>query len=267
MRLAYAARSDTGIARSGNEDSYLMLPDSGVFMVADGVGGRAAGAVASEMAVQIIAAQLGSPAGLSDTEVGERMRLGVQSANDAICQRAISEHDKWGMGTTATVLVLMPGGYVIAQVGDSRAYRLRNGLLSQLTKDHSYVQESVDAGVLTAAQARNHPYKHVISRWVGTSDDVVPDIYRGSLEPGDTFLITTDGLTEVLEDEQLAGILSSDGGPQHWVDRLAGEANRRDSPDDITIIVVRFEAVDGRDGEERAAPAAAANEGSMEGHA
>jgi len=144
---------------------------------------------------------------------------------------------------TATVLVLRPGCYVIAQVGDTRAYRLRNGLLSQLTKDHSYIQELVDAGVMTSSRARNHPYKNVISRCVGTGDNVIPDIYRGSLEPGDTFLVTSDGLTGVLEDEDLVGILSTNGGPRHWVDRMIGEAKRRGGLDDITAIVVRIEAV------------------------
>jgi protein phosphatase len=246
MHLAAAARSEVGITRSENEDSYVMLPDCGVFIVADGVGGRAAGAVASEMAVRIIAAEIGSPGGLSDTEVGDRMRLGIRNANEAIFNRAISEHDKWGMGTTATTLVLKPGGYVVAQVGDSRAYRLRNGLLSQLTKDHSYIQELVDAGILTSSRARNHPYKNVISRCVGTGVNVVPDIYRGSVEQGDTFLVTSDGLTGMLEDADLAGILSSDGDPQLWVDRMIGEANRRGGLDDITVIVVRIEAVNRR---------------------
>jgi len=243
MHLASAARSEVGSARSDNEDSYLMLCDSGVFVVADGVGGRAAGAVASEMAVRIIAAEIGSPDGRSDTEVADRMRLGIWNANEAIFQRALSEHDKWGMGTTATVLVLRPGGYVIAQVGDTRAYRLRNGLFSQLTKDHSYIQELVDAGVMTSSRARNHPYKNVISRCVGTGENVIPDIYRGSLEPGDTFLVTSDGLTGVLEDEDLVGILSTNGGPRHWVDRMIGEAKRRGGLDDITAIVVRIVAV------------------------
>jgi protein phosphatase len=261
MHLVCAARTDTGIVRSVNEDSYLMLPDSGVFIVADGVGGRVAGAVASEMAVQIIAAEIRSPDGLLDTEVGDRMRLGIRTANDAIFERAISEHDKRGMGTTATVLVLRPGGYLIAQVGDSRAYRLRNNRLSQLTTDHTYVQELVDAGLLTLGQARVHPWKHVISRAVGTSEDVVPDIYRGLLEHGDTFLVASDGVTGMLDDEDLAGILSSDGGPQDGVDRVIAEANRRGGLDDMTAIVVRIEAVDSPDGEAPTALAAAAKAG------
>ena len=149
------------------------------------------------------------------------------------------------------------GRYLIGQVGDSRAYLLRNGQLLQLTKDHSYVQEQVDAGLLTPDQARVHPYSNVITRCVGASGDVVPDIYFGSLEQGDILLIASDGLTGMLEDEHLVRILSSDGGPQHWVDRMITEANRRGGLDNITAIVIRIESVDSNTGETPAVPAAA----------
>jgi protein phosphatase len=142
-------------------------------------------------------------------------------------------------------------------VGDSRAYLLRNGQLLQLTKDHSYVQEQVDAGLLTPDQARVHPYSNVITRCVGASGDVVPDIYFGSLEQGDILLIASDGLTGMLEDEHLIRILSSDGGPQHWVDRMISEANRRGGLDNITAIVIRIESVDSNTGEQPAVSAAA----------
>ena len=127
----------------------------------------------------------------------------IRAANEAIFERTLSEHDKRGMGTTATVLVLLPGRYLIGQVGDSRAYLLRDGRFLQLTKDHSYVQEQVDAGLLTPDQARVHPYSNVITRCVGASGDVVPDIYFGTLEQGDVLLLASDGLTGMLEDEQL----------------------------------------------------------------
>ena len=122
------------------------------------------------------------------------------------------------MGTTATVLVLLPQRYLIGQVGDSRAYLLREGEFQQLTKDHSYVQEQVDAGLLTPEQARVHPYSNVITRCVGASMDVVPDIYFGALEKGDVLLLASDGLTGMLEDEQLTRILTADGGPSTgWI--------------------------------------------------
>jgi serine/threonine protein phosphatase PrpC len=155
------------------------------------------------------------------------------------------------------VLVLMPQRYLIGQVGDSRAYLLRNGDFQQLTKDHSYVQEQVDAGLLTPDQARVHPYSNVITRCVGASMDVVPDIYFGTLDAGDVILLASDGLTGMLEDEQLIRILTGDGGPQHWVDRMITEANRRGGLDNITAVVIRIDSVGSNTGEQPAVAAAA----------
>ncbi len=142
MRFSCAARTDTGIVRSGNEDNYLMLADRGVFVVADGMGGHAAGEVASEMAVRIISRELGTLRGLSDDQAGERMRHAIIEANSAIFDRTLTEHDKRGMGTTTTALILLPQRYILGQVGDSRAYLLRGGQFLQVTKDHSYMCRS-----------------------------------------------------------------------------------------------------------------------------
>ena len=251
MHFTCAARTDVGIVRSGNEDNYLMLSDRGIFIVADGMGGHAAGEVASEMAVRIISRELGSLRGQSDEQVGERLRQSIRAANEAIFGRTLAEHDKRGMGTTVTVLALLPNRYLIGQVGDSRAYLLREGQLLQLTKDHSYVQEQVDAGLLTPDQARVHPYSNVITRCVGAGMDVTPDIYFGNLQNGDLVLLASDGLTGMLEDEQLLKILQSEGGPQKWVDRMISEANRRGGLDNITAIVVRIEGA-GATGEQPA---------------
>jgi PPM family protein phosphatase len=257
VHFTCAARTDIGIVRSGNEDNYLMLAEKGVFIVADGMGGHAAGEVASEMAVRITSHQIGSLRGLSDEEAGDRVATAIRAANDAIFERTLAEHDKRGMGTTATVLVLMPRRYLIGQVGDSRAYLLRRGEFQQLTKDHSYVQEQVDAGLLTPEQARVHPYSNVITRCVGAGMDVVPDIYFGTLEAGDVLLLASDGLTGMLEDEQLTRILTADGGPQAWVDRMVTEANRRGGLDNITAIVIRIDSVESTTGEHPATAAAA----------
>jgi serine/threonine protein phosphatase PrpC len=249
LHFTCAARTDVGIVRSGNEDNYLMLAERGVFIVADGMGGHAAGEVASEMAVRITSSEIGSLRGLSDAEASDRVRSAIRAANDAIFERTLSEHDKRGMGTTATVLVLMPRRYLIGQVGDSRAYLLRNGELLQLTKDHSYVQEQVDAGLLTPDQARVHPYSNVITRCVGASGDVEPDIYAGTLEEGDVLLLASDGLTGMLEDEQLGRILLAAGDPETWVDKLVNEANRRGGLDNITAIVIRIDTIGSSTGE------------------
>jgi protein phosphatase len=257
VRFTCAARTDVGVVRSGNEDNYLMLADRGVFIVADGMGGHAAGEVASEMAVRLIAQELGSLRGLTDEQAAVRMRHAIQSANEAIFARTLAEHDKRGMGTTVTVLALLPQRYLLGQVGDSRAYLLRDGQFLQLTKDHSYVQEQVDAGLLTPEQARVHPYSNVITRCVGASGDVVPDVYFGALRTNDVVLLASDGLTGMLEDEQLTRILQSDGGPQRWVDRMISEANRRGGLDNITAIVVRIETAESTTGEQPAVTGAA----------
>lgn len=218
-----------------------MLPDRGVFIVADGMGGHAAGEVASDMAVRIIARELGTLRGLDDEAAGERMRHAIIEANAAIFDRTLTEQDKRGMGTTTTALILLPQRFLLGQVGDSRAYMLRDGRMLQLTKDHSYVQEQVDLGLLTEEQARVHPYSNVITRCIGANAEVVPDLYFGHLRPGDIVLLGSDGLTGMLEDEQLAVILKGEGGPQHWVDRLINEANRRGGLDNITALVIRIE--------------------------
>jgi protein phosphatase len=221
-----------------------MLSDRGIFVVADGMGGHAAGEVASEMATRIIAREIGALRGVEDDEAARRVQRAIVTANESIYERTLSEHDKRGMGTTTTVLVLMRGRYLIGQVGDSRAYLLRDGEFLQVTKDHSYVQEQVDAGLLTPDQARVHPYSNVITRCVGAGSEVLPDIYFGSLRAGDIILLASDGLTGMLEDDQLVRILQSDGGPEAWVDRMVAEANYRGGLDNITAIVVRIESVD-----------------------
>ena len=221
--------------------------------MADGMGGHAAGEVASEMAVHIISRELGSLRGIDNDEAMIRVQRAVVAANSAIFERTLAEQDKRGMGTTATMLSLLPGRYIIGQVGDSRAYLLRDGRMLQLTKDHSYVQEQVDAGLLTPEQARVHPYSNVITRCVGAGAEVVPDVYFGSLRPRDLILLASDGLTGMLEDEQLVEILGEDGEPQEWVDRMIVAANHRGGLDNITAIVVQIESVDPPSGEHPAA--------------
>src|SRR5207253_596580 len=215
-----------------------MVPDRGIFVVADGMGGHAAGEVASEMAVRFVARELGSLKGLSDDQVADRMRAAIRSANGAIFQRTLTEHDKRGMGTTVTSMVLYDTRFLIGQVGDSRAYLFRDGKLIQLTKDHSYVQEQVDAGYLTPEQARSHPYSNVITRCVGANSDVMPDIYLGTVKLGDLFLLASDGLTGMLEDPELAGMLGGGAMPQ---DR--GDTRETDVGDGDVTSEVRHRAV------------------------
>lgn len=241
MRVTCAARTDAGLVRSANEDRYLMLPERGIFMVADGMGGRAAGEVASEMAVAIMSRTIGALREASDTDACGCLRAALQAADEAIRARTVAEDDKRGMGTTATVLVLLERRYLIGHLGDSRAYLLRNGSLVQLTRDHSYVEELVEAGLLTRQQSRAHPLRSVITRWLGVGSEIAPDFHVGTFEEGDTLLLTSDGVTEMLEDERLVGILSSGGEPRHWVERMIVEANRRGGRDNITAVAVKIE--------------------------
>lgn len=220
-----------------------MVPDHGVFVVADGMGGHAAGEVASEMAVSIVGKALHGLAGRPDADAADTIRRSLVEANAAIFQRTLLEPDKRGMGTTATALVINGPRYLIGQVGDSRAYVLRESRLVQVTKDHSYVQEQVDAGYLTPEQARTHPYSNVITRCVGANADVVPDLYGGALVENDLFLLASDGLTGMLEDQQLQQVMQSGRSPGELVDTLIAEANRRGGLDNITVIIVRIDAV------------------------
>jgi serine/threonine protein phosphatase PrpC len=214
VQLVHAANSHVGMIRAGNEDSFYADadPTRGLFIVADGMGGHAAGEVASEMAVQIVTRELATIRDLGDGVV-PHVASALKSANQAIFRRTLAEVDKQGMGTTVSVLLLAGERYLIGQVGDSRVYLLRDGTLRQLTKDHSYVQEQVDAGYLTPEQARYHPY--------------------------------SDGLTGMVDDRRLQQLLLSRAAPGRIVDALISEANGRGGLDNITAIVVQVEGLDG----------------------
>ncbi|MDQ3697917.1 MAG: Stp1/IreP family PP2C-type Ser/Thr phosphatase [Gemmatimonadota bacterium] len=241
MQLAVAARTDTGMIRSSNEDAYYKDVDAerGLFVVADGMGGHAAGEVASDMAVQILARELGTLRDIKAADAEATVAAALKRTNRAIYDRMLAESDKQGMGTTASVLIVAGGSYLIGQVGDSRVYLLRDGALRQLTKDHSYVQEQVDAGVLTPEQARYHPYSNVITRCVGASAAVEPDTFRGEVQTGDVFLVASDGLTGMVDDRRLLRLLSARAAPSRLVDALIAEANGRGGLDNITAIVVQ----------------------------
>ena len=245
MQLSVGARTDVGMIRAGNEDNFFAGTNGtrGLFVVADGMGGHAAGEVASEMAVRILHREL-LQADFPLEHAAGHLADALRRANRVIYDRTIAEVDKQGMGTTASVLLLVESRYLIGQIGDSRVYLLRDGALRQLTKDHSYVQEQVDAGFLTAEQARYHPYSNVITRCVGASEAVEPDVYEGEVLGGDVFLVASDGLTGMVDDRRLHQLLGSRAAPARMVDALIAEANGRGGLDNITAIVIQVPAID-----------------------
>jgi len=255
VQLEVGQGTNTGMIRSGNEDSHFADPGSGLFVVADGMGGHAAGEIASDMAVRILSDELRAAGRMSSDDAVGKIEGALRHANLAIYERTLTEVDKQGMGTTASVLVLANSTYLIGQVGDSRVYLLRDGQLRQLTKDHSYVQEQVDAGFLTPEQARYHPYSNVITRCVGAGADVDPDTYSGELRRGDTFLVASDGLTGMVDDRRLLQLLMVRSSAQQVVNALIREANGRGGLDNITAIVERV--VDTADSAAGGAPGSA----------
>ncbi len=259
MQLSVAAATDVGRIRSGNEDSLYADadPERGLFIVADGMGGHAAGEIASEMAVQIVAREMVHIRNLAGEEPLSAMSDALRSANRAIFERTIIEADKQGMGTTASCLMLGTGRFVIGHIGDSRIYLLRDGTFRQVTKDHSYVQEQVDAGFLTPEQARYHPYSNVITRCVGANAAVEADVLTGEIKPGDLWLVASDGLTGMVEDPQLRKIMETKSTPGAMVNSMINEANKRGGLDNITAIVVQVLSLKGgTTGESPAAPRA-----------
>jgi len=238
-----AALSDLGRVRRSNEDSVHCSAESGVFVVADGMGGHAAGEVASAIASEWIAERLCSGCATMDLdEIEDRFRTAFVEAGREILRQAAENTAQLGMGTTATVLLLRRDGqYVIGHIGDSRAYLVRDGIITQITRDHSWVQEQVDRGMITPEQARNHPQSNIITRALGTEAYPTPDLYDGWLRKGDIFLLASDGLTDMVDDDHLLTILLREEDPETCVGRLVREANLAGGLDNITALVARVE--------------------------
>ncbi len=203
------------------------------------MGGHAAGEVASQMAVEIVVKDLSDLNDLVAEGSQDRVAESLRDANRAVYQRTRSEPEKMGMGSTVSVLLLSDNNYIIGHVGDSRIYLVRDGAMTQLTRDHSLVQEQVDAGVLTPEQARRHPQSNVITRCIGMADDIKPDVLEGEARIGDSFLLASDGLTGMVDDVRIRQLLTSRAQPSRIVDALIYEANNNGGNDNITAIVVR----------------------------
>ena len=228
--LAWAARTDVGLVRGHNEDSFLA--QAPVFCVSDGMGGHAAGEVASAIAVSAIAEH--APVHADDLQLGGA----IESANSAVIEGAATGKGKPGMGCTASAVIIEENKMAVAHVGDSRVYLLHNGALVRLTHDHSYVEELVDAGEITADEARVHPSRSVITRALGSDPDMYADHFTIDVNAGDRVIICSDGLSSMIEDSQIEAISVSAATPRAAVDNLVAAALSEGGFDNVTVVVI-----------------------------
>jgi protein phosphatase len=242
-----AGATDVGRVRAHNEDSFLVDAQRGVFLVADGMGGHAAGEIASAIASEAVGAalRLGVDGGLGAEDLGVVMRECIQQAHRSILNYSATKPETRGMGTTMTALVICDdGAFRVGHIGDSRCYVLRDGELEQVSRDHTWVQREVDEGRLTPTGARRHRLSHVLSRALGADSLDEPDVYSGTLLPGDLVLLCSDGLTGMLTDRLLRRILTRDAELHELVADLIVGANERGGRDNITAVLVKVRAAD-----------------------
>ena len=236
MKLSVGAKTDTGMLRSNNEDSLLVDSERRLYIVADGMGGHQAGEVASHLAVEVIQSSLESR---SYPLTGTDLKEAIEWANARVLEESLKDPDKHGMGTTAVVLVITNDDHVLlGHVGDSRAYALTSRGLKQLTEDHSVVFQLVKEGKITEAEARFHPGRGALLRSLGVHQDVEVDIMESTLA-FESLLLCTDGLTEMLTDEQIERILRDTPDPQKACETLVRHANDAGGRDNVTVIVVK----------------------------
>lgn len=230
MTISVFVRSDVGRVRGRNEDSFLVDASASLFAVADGMGGHAAGDVASQTAIAAFhAAFLETRSGVA----------AVKSANRAVFERATSEPEKSGMGTTLTGIHVFGNAVFAAHVGDSRLYLLRNGELTQLTRDHTVAQDMIEKGALTKRDAMQHPMSSMLTRSLGLRADVDVDVFEHNVAPGDLLLLCSDGLTGMVTDEDLAAMLKQEKSLEEIVEDLIAAANLRGGTDNITAMLIR----------------------------
>lgn len=214
-----------------NEDTILSAPEQGLFIVADGLGGHPCGDAASRVAVDTVERHVAQGVSLADA---------IVDADLAISGASLSNPDCAGMGTTIVVFKLMEDAYELAWVGDSRAYRI-NGGIQRLTRDHSLVQELLDCGTIDEEEAFKHPYRNIVTRYVGDMNgrDYVVDEQTGKLKPGDTFLLSTDGLHDLVGDKGICSTVQKAASAQQAAEALVQKALDAGGKDNVSVIVVR----------------------------
>jgi PPM family protein phosphatase len=253
--LTWAVRSDPGLKRTSNEDSYSTRPDVGLFVVADGMGGHVAGEVASRVAVEAIEAFIQETAGADKNRTwpfpfdptvsleANRLRAAFRLANRKIASAIADSQDLRGMATTASSVLLGPQGASVAHVGDSRVYVLRSGKLEQITHDHSWVEEQVRAGTLTPTAARQHPWRNVVTRALSGGEDPEVDVTDIVPRPGERYLLCSDGLFTVVPDGRIAELLGDMKAPLEAIaGALVAAANDAGGPDNITALILQIDA-------------------------
>ncbi|MBN2497935.1 MAG: Stp1/IreP family PP2C-type Ser/Thr phosphatase [Deltaproteobacteria bacterium] len=249
------ARTDVGLKREKNEDSFWEDSNLMCYVVADGMGGHAAGEKASRMAVEILrerireARNATSPLntasdGGESAAVLDLLQQAIGSASQKIKHRAEQNPELEGMGTTVTMMLFCDGRAYVAHVGDSRLYRFSDGRLEQLTEDHSLVNEQIKAGFITAEEAQFSRYRNIITRSVGFESEVTADTFSLVARPGDVFLLCSDGLTGMVHDEVLRRVLKS-GDFDRAASQLIQMANQSGGEDNITLILLRYKGQSG----------------------
>jgi protein phosphatase len=244
MTLELHAAVDPGRARSNNEDSVAIDPDASLAVLADGMGGYNAGEVASNMATSFIQSELGrwlgeASAQATDQDVRRAMDICVDNANRAIFNAANSNPQYAGMGTTLVVAVFRQQRLLVGHVGDSRAYRLRGGRLMQITRDHSLLQEQIDAGLITPEQAAFSANKNLVTRAVGVEDTVQLETHQHEVMAGDLYLLCSDGLSDMLDDNAIAQLLRAHESLAACTKALIDAANDAGGKDNISVVLVR----------------------------
>jgi PPM family protein phosphatase len=242
VRYTAAATTDRGRKRPSNEDAFGYSIEAGVYVVCDGMGGAAAGEIASSLAVDEILRILKTRNQENAGALPSVAESAVSAANEAIFSRAQRNHRLSGMGTTLVVMVTQDQHVWILNVGDSRCYRLREGRLEQITRDHSLVEEQVQMGRMTRREALRSPLKNVITRALGTQVRVTPDVFEFEAEPGDLFMLCSDGLTRELDDPAIQNLLDCNLPLERMTVRLVEAAKKAGGHDNITCLLVRAES-------------------------
>jgi PPM family protein phosphatase len=236
-RVISFGKSDRGLKRPNNEDAFLVKAELGFHVLADGMGGAAAGELASQIFAETALELFSVSHSASDNETARLLEKSYRLANERILDHVRSHPDDRGMGCTAELLIILNNQFTLGHVGDSRTYLYRKGQLKQLTRDHSLVQDQVDQGLITPLEARTHRLRHVILRAVGTTETLAVDVVRGNALFGDLFLLSSDGLTDMVEDQTILEVLALPIDISEKVERLIDLAKAAGGHDNITVIL------------------------------